>query len=300
MTPSKEMKILLSLILSLVIMTTGCGQTAGESPLTPSPTPESNGLKIATSTTLIGTVVLELSGKLGEITSIIAPSKNPLDSEITAELLKPLENADLFIIMIFEHEAFPEELLKQVGGPDLKVIELDVPGEWMIPSVQLQATDAILEVLVRYDPDNGAYYEKRATDYRERVKVVETMAMAEFGKVMAERAKWGLPPPGVICSDTVADFVTWVGYNVIGTFGTPEQTNAEEMNEILEKGRSSGARLVVESFQDWKGLGTQVANSLGISLTFLTRYPGGFQDTGDWEKTILANVTKLVRLTCET
>jgi zinc transport system substrate-binding protein len=307
---------LLSLSLAVGLVITGCSGTAGSqtqaTALIPQPKPApsptvtplfeptgaSPAYKVVTTTTIISTVVSEVGGELVQVTNLVPPLKDSLEYEITSDSLKPLRDANLFLLMGYEGVKFPEPLVKQAGSPNLKIVKVDVPGDWMIPSVQHEALDAITGILIQHDPKNTSVYKYRAADFKGRVTAMEERILTQITKIKAGLTAPELAQGNVIASEKVADFVRWAGLNVVVTFGTLDTTPREKMAEIIEKGRASQVTVVFESFQDWEGVGEEIAGELVVSMSFISRYPGGYTDTGTWEKAILRSIQGIVNGWC--
>jgi ABC-type Zn uptake system ZnuABC Zn-binding protein ZnuA len=168
------------------------------------------------------------------------------------------------------------------------VIRANVDGNWMIPSVQSLAVDKVASVLSENDNKNAAAYQKAAEAYKKKIQSVETDIKARLAAADAAGVK-------VIASARQADFLQWAGFEVVGSFQSPQALTPQAVQDFIDKGRAAGVTLVVNNLQDGKDAGQPIAQDLGVKNLNLSNFPGGFSDTNTWETAVLYNVDILIK-----
>ena len=63
-----------------------------------------------------------------------------------------------------------DKLISSANNPALNVVKANVDGNWMIPSVQLAATDKVMSVLSEIDSKNASAYQKSAKLYKKTIQ----------------------------------------------------------------------------------------------------------------------------------
>lgn len=244
-------------------------------------------LKVVVTTSLLGSLVERLGGSRVELTVITAPAACPGEFDVTPGQVKATSQAALFLKHGWPGEAFTEGLLKAANNPKLKVVTIELPGNWMTPPIQADGVKAVAQALAEVDPENGDLYRKNAQPLldiiqRKGEEMRTKLQAAETGKV------------SVLCSDQQAGFVTWAGFQVAGTYGRPADLTPEKVRELVAKGREVKVALVVDNLQSGPQAGAQMAQELGAVQVTLSNFPGGFEGTETWEKAIERNIELLL------
>ncbi len=246
-------------------------------------------LKVVAGTSLISAIVAEIGGERTNVVSIIPPTQNPSDFESEPEALKVLEGANLFLIHDWQREKFSSEAIAGANNPALVVEKIALSGDWMIPSVQIAATDKVAEILMRVDSKNSAAYRKAATSYKKRIKDKEAQILARAALAYKNFASRNIASFNIICASSLRDYIQWLGLKVVATYGIPDSITPEVVEELAAIGISNKVVLVVDSLQNGKGAGASIALRAGALRTVLSSYPGGFKNNDTWEKAIDRN-----------
>jgi zinc transport system substrate-binding protein len=271
----KKISILLvaTAVLTLVIASLGIGCSE-----------KSTGkLKVVTSTSLIASIVQRVGGDLVDVVDIIPPAQCPGHFDVKPGDIQKLADADLFLLHGWQGEKFSQDLIASANNPDLTVVKIDAPGNWMTPPVQAQATDQIASTLCQVDAGNSSIYQQSATEYKH---LVETKG----DEIKARIASANLSAVNVLCSDQQAGFVAWTGINVVATYGEPDSLTPQVVAGLVDQGREANVTLIVDNLQSGKDAGKAIAEELGCRRIVLSNFPGGFDNTKTWEKAIDRNI----------
>jgi zinc transport system substrate-binding protein len=283
----KKVSLILALviILSLVaFLAIGCNEEEG------------TGIKVVTSTSLISQIVERIGGDKVNVVNIISPAQCPGHFDVKPGDIQQLSDAELFLLHGWQGEQFSEELITTAENDDLTVVQVNVKvGEnanWMTPAVQAAAVDKITEALCQVDKANEDEYQSSAADYKAIITAKET----EVKNKLAE-----INPSGtaVLCADQQAGFVGWAGFKIASVFGRPETLTVQIVKDLVDTGRSENVVLVIDNMQSGADAGAGIAEDLGCARVILSNFPGGYDNTDTWEKTIDYNVELLVEALSE-
>lgn len=268
----------LAVILSLSLMLPACGKK------------ETAKLDVITSTTLVEYIAKQVGGNSIKVTNLVPPNQHPGNYDTKPGDIQALANAKLFILQGVPGEVYADKLITSAKNPKLIISRTNVPGNWMIPSIQAAATDKISIVLKEVDNKNATAYQTSTDSYKQRISAKETDIKGKLTSSNVTRVN-------VIASVRQADFLTWAGFNVVATFVSPQSLTPQLVKELVDKGKAGNVTVVVSNLQDGENAGKAIAEELGAKNLNLSNFPGGFPDTETWEKAIDYNIKLLLDAT---
>jgi len=261
------------LVLSLIAIpvATGCSPSSAA------------GLKVVTSTSLLTSIVERVGSDRVNVINIIPPAQCPGHFDVKPGDVQKLAEADLFLMHGWQGEKFSQDLIASANNPALAVHQINIPGNWMTPPVQLTAIDEITAILSQADTKNSAFYQEQAAGLINAIRAKETEIKNKLVKVE-------LAGVNVMCAEMQAGFVKWAGLNVIATFGRPDSLTPQVLQELVDRGREAKVTLIIDNLQSGQDAGAGIAEELGIKRIILSNFPGGFDNTETWEKAIDRNI----------
>ena len=249
---------------------------------------------VVTSTSLIAQIVEQVGGDRVDVVNMIPPAQCPGHFDVKAGDIQKLANADLFLLHGWQGEKFSQEIIASADNSDLIVVSLDIQttesDNWMVPSVQREATDKITAALCQVDGQNSALYQQLAADYSNLVSAKEAELRDELDQV-------DLSAINVMCAEMQAGFVSWTGLNVVATYGRPDSLTPQLVMDLVDTGKNSGVTLIIDNLQSGQDAGASIAEELGATRIILSNFPGGFPDTETWEKAIDKNIQLILEAT---
>ncbi len=276
------MKRFPGLLLALVIFALTVGLLlAGCSP------DSSSRVKVVTSTSLMEYIVKQVGGDWVDVVNLVPPNQHPGNFDIKPGDMQKLSDANLFLLHGWPGEGYADKLIASASNPGLKVIKANVNGNWMIPSVQLSATDKVASILSEIDSKNSPAYQKSAEAYKKKIQSKETDIKARLIKANVSSIK-------VIASARQADFLQWAGFNVVAAYDSPQALTPQTVKDLIDKGKAEKVALVINNLQDGQDAGKAIAQEIGAKNLNLSNFPGGFDNTETWEKAIDYNVDILL------
>ncbi|GAH87358.1 unnamed protein product, partial [marine sediment metagenome] len=175
-------------------------------------------LKVVSTTSLIGNIVEKIGGEKVQVVIIVPGGQCPGHFDIRPGDVKVLEEARLLLEHGIEGELFIEDMLNLVENKNLHRMTLNENGNWMIPEIQLQAVDKIVDVLCRIKPECENIFRENAGDYKRAVK-----NLARDIRLKAKELKVGKVT--VASSEMQSEFVDWLGFNIAVIYGRPDNFN---------------------------------------------------------------------------
>jgi len=247
-------------------------------------------LQVVTSTGLLAQIVERVGDEMVDVVNIIPPAQCPGHFDVKPGDIQMLADADIFLMHGWQGEKFTDDLIASANNPDLSVFKVDLPGNWMTPQVQSQAIDIVTGIISQADERNSAAFQKNAESFKASVNAK--------GAEMADKlARANVSEVNVLCADQQAGFIQWAGFNVVATFGRPEDLTPQVVKELVDKGREGKVTLVIDNMQSGQDAGAGIAEELKSARVILSNFPGGYEGMETWEKTMEYNVALLLTAT---
>jgi zinc transport system substrate-binding protein len=251
-------------------------------------TESSSKTKVVTSTSLIAQIVERIGGDKISVVNVIPPAQCPGHFDVKPGDIQKLAEAKLFILHNWQGEKFSDGLIASANNKNLTVVKVEVPGNWMTPPVQQEATDKIAAALAQVDPDNSTAYQKAATEYKAKIAAKES-------EMKARLSQMNLSTVNVLCDEQQSDFVKWAGLNIISTYGRPETFTPQIVKDLVDKGKEKKVALVIDNMQTGGEAGKGLAAEIGVKSIVLSNFPGGYEKTETWEKAIDKNIELILK-----
>ncbi len=218
-------------------------------------------ISIVASTTMIEAVVKAICGATVTVQALVPGGMCPGHFDIKPRQMQEIERSDLFLYHGWEHW-LPK--VTQATGLGTQIVGIDIAGEWMVPDVHVQAIHSVRGLMISLRPEQEAYYRERALKY-------ENSVLEEAQTICRTFGPHGDTP--VICSELQADFLTWAGFDVLGTYRRAESMTPRIMEDLIATGRLHKVRLVVDNRQSASSVGAGSAREIGAEHVVLTNFP---------------------------
>lgn len=276
---SKQRLLLLAVLTAAVVMA-GCGAPPDE-------------IGVVAGSTHIGVILEDLAEDWVAIHSLFPPATCPSQFDMKPSHIAALRNSQAILLHPWQEEmANVREGLSTAGAPEERVHILRIEDNWMIPEVQQAATarvSAVLGELKNNNPQEGI--PDLSGRLAERERVIEQQGAEAEDRLQTAGAA-GAP---ILCNVMQADFLEWAGFEVVGTYGPPEDLSVAAIERLLAKGKEAGVTLVVDNLQSGDPrVGGRIAGELGAGHAVLSNFPRAVPDTDTWEATLDYNITALV------
>ncbi len=245
-------------------------------------------LKVVATTSLIASVVQQVGKGEVEVVTIVPSGMCPGHFDIRPGDVKVLEQARLLLEHGFEGEIFLDEMIKLIQNRKISRVTLNVQGNWMVPEVYIRAIDRIVQVLSAAIPEHVDSFKFKASGYKQQILSLGRDIRRQAQELRIAEIK-------VVCSEMQAEFLTWLGFDIVATYTRPEDFTARELQEIIKKAKDANAALVVDNLQSGAKAGIPIARELSCPHVVLSNFPREFQGQFSYQESLKANAAKLFR-----
>ncbi len=235
----------------------------------------SAGVTVMVTTSMLEAAVAELAPAGVEVVRLMPPGACPGHFDVRPGQVAAVRRADLLLRHPFQ-ESF-EEQLARAGALSAPVATVGGGGSLLIPAnYRLLLADVAAALAPVAGPDLAA----RAEAAARRTEVVES-------RLRRTTAGWVGRP--VIAAGMQAELCRWLGLEVVGTIGRPEEVSPRELEVLL----ALEPELVVANLQSGTRAAEVLAGRLGVPLAVLSNFPGSDGDGDGWEDLVEANLDRL-------
>ena len=265
------------LLVAILVGLLGCAQSTQPS------------VDIMAGSSFIANIVQDVAGDKVETRTLIPPGVCPGHYDVKSSDIEALASSKALIIHNYQQNY--QNIVGAVEAaenPDLVITVLNVTGNWMVPAVQAEGVGEIAEALGEIDPENVAYYQQRAT---ERAQAISTKGE----QVQQRLTDAGVEGVKVLCAEMQAGFVSWAGFDIVATFGRPEDLTPAQVADLIDEAQGAVVALIIDNLQSGSTtLGASLEQDVAAIPVTISNFPGGLADTETWEKAIDRNVDLLL------
>jgi zinc transport system substrate-binding protein len=177
----------------------------------------------------IANIIQEVADNEVETRALIPPGVCPGHYDVKPSDIEALANSRALIIHNYQQN-YQNILgaIEAADNPDLIIRVINMTGNWMAPSVQAEGVGKIAQALGEIYPENADYYQENATE-REQ-------AILAYGEAVRDRLQDAeVEGVKVICAEMQAGFVSWAGFDIVATFGRPEDLTAAQVADLIDE-----------------------------------------------------------------
>lgn len=219
-------------------------------------------LLILATTTHIAALVREIGGGRVRTVTAVKGGICPGNFDTDPATVKNMAAAE----MILHHpwETWLQKLTALTGNTAVESVAVEPAGSWMIPSNNQAAAGMVCAALSAKLPGDEAYFKKNLAAYLHTVAAAGAQAQKEMEPYRGAT---------VVCARHQADFLAWLGFDVVGSYGAADDLTAAGMARLVDAARCAHARLVVDNRQSGADAGRQIAADAGCRHVTLSSFP---------------------------
>ena len=244
---------------------------------------------IIAGSSFIANIIQDVSDGELESRTLIPPGTCPGHYDVKPGDIEALANSKAIFIHNYQ-QSFQNVngAIEAADNPNLIITVLNVTGNWMVPAIQAEGVGKIAVAMGEIDSENAVNYQQRAVD-REQ-------AILSYGdNVKNELQVAGVEGVKVICAEMQAGFVGWAGFDIVATFGRPEDLSPADVNQLVSQAQQAGVALIIDNLQSGSTtLGASIEEDIEAITVTISNFPGGLENTETWEKAIDKNVDLLL------
>jgi len=244
---------------------------------------------IMAGSSFIANIVEDLANGKLEAQPIIPPGVCPGHYDVKPGEIKALAGSKA--LLIHDYQQSYQNIVGAIEAAqnhDLLITVLNITGNWMVPAVQAEGVVKIAQALGAIYPENAAYYAGNATERVEAIQSYGEQAKARLRDAGVDGVK-------VICAAMQEGFVRWAGFDIVSTYGRPEELSPADVEQLINQARDAGVALVIDNLQSGSTtLGASMEQDIEAVPVTISNFPGGLEDTETWEKAIDKNIDLLL------
>lgn len=241
-------------------------------------------IKIVATTSMIGSITKAIGGDQVEVVTIVPSGMCPGHFDICPKDAKLIEEAQVVLEHGFEGELFLDNMLRSNRNQDLQRLSLKVKGNLMVPEIHLQAVDEIAEFLGPVDPEHNDLFMFQAAMYKKGVNDLGMEIKQKLKRLNVKNIK-------VICARMQAEFLEWLGFTVIASYGRQEELSPKDFLKITRIAKKENVKIVIDNLQSGSNVGKQLAEDIGGRDVVLTNFPLG----DSYLESLKENVDKVIQ-----
>ncbi|MBN1123855.1 MAG: zinc ABC transporter substrate-binding protein [Sedimentisphaerales bacterium] len=243
-------RILWSFIFVYLVLVIGCRTKQDSYPAA----------EISVTNTYLQSAIRDLCGAT-EVFCLAPPGMCPGHFDLSPEQIRSL--LDSKILFRFDFQAGLDEKLNRINGP---IISITGRSGMCIPQTYLEACREIVPFLEKHVPG-------RSQDCQENYRHLERR-LAEISDRIHIRVKESdMLGVSVIASHHQADFVRWLGLEVVATFRSAEVMTPSEIESCLRLAREKEVQIVIANAQEGTELPRNIAQHLNGRLVVFSNFP---------------------------
>lgn len=244
---------------------------------------------IMAGSSFIANIIQDVSDGELESRALIPPGTCPGHYDVKPSDIEALANSKaLFIHNYQQNYENVTGAIEAADNPNLIITVLNVTGNWMVPAIQAEGVGKIAQALGEIYPENAKYYQGNATEIAQSI-------LDKGEDVRSELTEAGVEGVKVICAEMQAGFVGWAGFDIVATFGRPEDLSPADLNQLVTQAEQAGVALIVDNLQSGSTtLGVSIEQDIEAIPVTISNFPGGLENTETWEKAIDKNVDLLL------
>jgi len=249
---------------------------------------------IVAGSSLIADITQDIAGDKLQVSNLIPPGMCPGHYDVKPGDIETLAKSKALIIHNWQQDkANITGLIRAADNPNLIIKVIDVKDDPMVPETETETIDKIVQALCDIDPENSAYYQEKAEKRTQSVLAKGEELENRLREAKVDQVK-------VICSDMQAGFVSWAGFDIVATYGRPEELSPIDKVRLVTQAKQAGVALVIDNLQSG---GTAASDTMAqdidaIQVT-ISNFPDGFEETETWEKAVNKNVDFLLAALAE-
>ncbi len=213
---------------------------------------------VVCTTSVLASIVKDLAGDKVVVEVIASPSVCPAHYDIKPSDVEKVRMASLILYHGFE--PWIKDLVKASGS---KAPLVAIKGSWNTPDLLKKKYEEVAKALEKYLGIDVSEKLRRC------LKAIDETS--QWLKKFAE--EHGFTNTPVIVMLWQKNFVSFLGFKIVGVFGPPEKVSLKQFEELVKNGTKYGAVLVIDNLQSGVELGKKLAKEIGAIEVALTNFP---------------------------
>ncbi len=241
--------------------------------------------EIAVTNTYFQAMIADLSQGEKEVMCLTPPGMCPGHFDISPGMVNRLRRCRVLLRADFQQSL--DKQLSRVKQDGLSIQAIRALPGLCLPQSYLSSCDEVMKVLVELDPDKQASYRQQSGQIKNRLDQLTFQLKDRIRQASIEKAK-------VITSTHQADFVRWLGLNVVGTFAGRDAATPGSINACIERASSHKIKFVIANLQGGTELARALAERLNAKMVIFSNFPDKADQPDSFDQLLKNNVAALL------
>lgn len=246
-------------------------------------------LSVLASTTFLADIAQHVAGDRLNVDSLLPVGTDPHAYQTTPADVVKISKSTVLILNGIEYEHFIEPLLENADGERLVITatarlephqmeehagetesddehehEAGDPHMWLDPNLVVTYVENIRDGLIQADPEGAEIYKANADTYIAQLMGLDAWIKEQVETIPVERRLL------VTNHESMGYFAERYGFTIVDTilpsFSSDASASAQEIAEVIEAIRSSGAPAIFLSDVENNALANQIAEETGVQV----------------------------------
>ena len=233
---------------------------------------------VIASTTFLADIAQNVAGDRLKVESLLPFGADPHSYQPIPQDVARIADSRLVIVNGADYEHFLEAVIANAGGERTIVealagvkVRVDAGNEhgidphlWLNPNNVIQYVENIRDGFSAFDPDGTDVYTSNADAYIQQLRALDSWIVEQANSIPAERRLL------VTNHENLGYFAERYGFTIIGTvvpgFSSDAAPSAQQMAELIDQVKASGAPAVFLDAADSANLAKQIASDAGVTV----------------------------------
>lgn len=239
-------------------------------------------IKVICTTTTMKYFVQEVGGNRVDAIALVQPGICPDHFDVRPSVVSEINNASM--VVYHGIEPWLEDLINASENKNVKKLLLN--GPWGTPELAKGKINSIKDALIEIDPKNKSFYEKNAADISKELDALNQEIKAKATELQTSQYK-------AIVMAWQKPFSEWMGLQVVQVYQPPETLSAQDVENLVKKGKDEGVTFVIDNLQSGTTLGGQMAEEIGGRHIVFSNFPEAIPGTDTISEMIQYNANEL-------
>ncbi len=256
-----------------------------------------DGLNIVVTIPVLADFARNIGGDLISVKSIITGLENPHTYEPRGSDVKAIARADLFVRVGLGLETWADKLVRNSGNSRLIQVNAsrsctvinNNPHVWMDIENAGRMVIAIMEGMVRADPDNAGVYRRNSGLYIDRLSALDKKTRKALSPLSGEAVVTAVP--------AFTYFLKRYGIEEAATIiSVPgKEPSARHLRRVITLMRKRGIRIILTVPQFPPRIPHLVAEETGAAVVVATQLPGSLPGTDTYIEMVQEDVRRILK-----
>jgi ABC-type Zn uptake system ZnuABC Zn-binding protein ZnuA len=240
---------------------------------------------IAVTSTYLGAAVNDLLGDDVSPLVLASPGMCPGHFDLRPSQVAQLRRSRLLIRFVFQSSL--DDRVSGVSESDFQIAVVKPIGGLCVPMTYADACRQVGRALVQCGLVESETIDHRCQLIESRLTALEQSIRSDLDDMLVERS-------AVVSSGHQAGFLRWLGFDVVGEFGSADMAPVSELDEAIEAARRSNAWCVVANRPEGDRLARMLAERVDAQCVVLENFPDPADAPQPFDQLVHRNVARLI------